>query len=260
VSERLKNAFAHGPALVTYVMAGDPDLATSRAMALACVEGGADVVELGMPFSDPIADGLTLQQAAERALAKGTRVEDCLELAAQLRRRVDTPLVLMGYVNPVLTYGERRFFRECRSAGVDAVILPDVPPEEASELRTLAGDAGVGTVFLLAPTSTPERQRAAAEASTGFVYFVSVTGVTGARRSIPKTLANQVREVRRLSPVPVVVGFGIGDPAQARAVARYADGVVVGSAIVSRVAQGGTRATRANRVRAFVRSLKRALP
>ncbi len=262
--ERIRRAFEAcrergRAALVTYVMGGDPDLATSEAAALACVEGGADLLELGMPFSDPIADGPTLQLAAERALASGTTVRDVLRLASALRRRTEIPIALMGYVNPVLALGEERFLAGAARAGVDAVILPDLPPEEAGELGERARAHGVGTVFLLAPTSTPARRAAACAAATGFVYFVSVTGVTGARRSLPAGLAAQLAAVRRESPVPVVVGFGISSPAQARALGRLADGVVVGSAVVARVAAGGPRAARAGRVRRFVASLARAL-
>ncbi len=262
--DRIQEAFraARGrghAALVTYVMAGDPDLATSRAAALACAEGGADVLEIGMPFSDPIADGKTIQAAGERALRAGTGVAQCLELAASLRRQTTAAIALMGYLNPVLAYGEARFLAGCAAAGVDAVILPDLPPEEAGEFRRLAALHGVGTVFLLAPTSTEGRVAGACEASTGFVYFVSVTGVTGARSSLPDDLGRKVAAVRARSAVPVVVGFGVATPAMAREVGRIADGVVVGSAIVERIARGGTRRARAARVRSFVASLRRAL-
>jgi len=246
-------------ALVTYVMAGDPDLATSRAMALACAEGGADVIELGMPFSDPIADGRTIQAAGERALAAGTGVEDCLRLATEVRRGTGAAIALMGYVNPILAFGEARFLDRCAASGVDAVIVPDLPPEEAVDFRRLAAERGVATVFLLAPTSTDGRVAEACSAATGFVYFVSVTGVTGARRELPLDLAGKVAAVRARSPVPVVVGFGVSTPAQAAEVGRLADGVVVGSAIVERIARGGTRGERAGRVRRFVASLRKAL-
>ncbi|GEJ59372.1 tryptophan synthase subunit alpha [Anaeromyxobacter diazotrophicus] len=246
-------------ALVTYLMAGDPDLATAKAAAVACADGGTDLLEIGMPFSDPIADGPTLQRAAERALASGTTVASALEVAAHVRARSQVRLALMGYLNPVLSYGLERFFADAARSGVDAVILPDVPPEEAGELRRFADAAGVKTVFLLAPTSTEARRRAAAEVASGFLYFVSVTGVTGARRALPEDLAMRVAEVRAASPVPVVVGFGVSTPAQAHEVARLADGVVVGSALVARLAEPGSRAARAERVRRFVRSLKRAM-
>jgi tryptophan synthase alpha chain len=250
---------ANEAALVTYVMGGDPDLATSKAMALACVEGGADLLEIGMPFSDPIADGPTIQQAAERALARGTTTSDCLEVAAAVRARSQTPVALMGYLNPILAHGPERFLAGCAAAGVDALIVPDLLPEESGEIGALAAARGVGMVFLLAPTSTPARIEAAVRAATGFVYFVSVTGVTGARTALPDDLGAQLAAVRARSPVPVVVGFGISTPAQARSLAPLADGVVVGSAIVKRIAEGGSRAERARRVARFVRSLERAM-
>jgi tryptophan synthase alpha chain len=264
VPDRLSSTFARcrsegRAALVTYVMAGDPDLKASRAMALACVEAGADILELGMPFSDPMADGPTLQRASERSLASGTTLEGCLEVAAAVRKKTKVPIALMGYVNPVLAYGEARFLDRCREVGVDAVILPDLPPEEAVDFCALAQEQSISTVFLLAPTSTPARRKAAGEAATGFLYFVSVTGVTGARRSLPEDLAGQLEEVRGGSPVPVVVGFGVSTPEQAHALGQLADGVVVGSAIVSRIAQGGNAKARADRVTRFVRSLRRGL-
>jgi tryptophan synthase alpha chain len=176
-----------------------------------------------------------------------------------VRKRTDAAIALMGYVNPVMAHGEARFLDGCARAGVDAVILPDLPPEEATSFREAAAARGVAVVFLLAPTSTPARVEAACRAASGFVYFVSVTGVTGARTTLPPDLGEKVAAVRRRSPVPVVVGFGVGTPAQAREVGRLADGVVVGSAIVQRIAEGGARKARAERVRRFVSSLSRAL-
>jgi len=246
------------PALVTYVMAGDPDVASSKAMALACVEGGADLIELGIPFSDPIADGPTIQKAAERALASGTRLADVLEVARAVRAKSEVPVALMGYLNPIHSRGLDRFVDDCVAAGVDALIIPDLLPEEAGELLSLATPRGLKIVFLVAPTSGPDRIRAAAQAATGFLYFVSVTGVTGARKALPKAIGAQVAAVRAASKVPVVIGFGVSDPEQARALGKLADGVVVGSAIVNRIAEGGSRKARAERVRKFVASLKRA--
>jgi tryptophan synthase alpha chain len=246
-------------ALVTYVMAGDPDRTTSAAMALACVEGGADVLELGIPFSDPIADGPTIQHAAERALRAGTTTRDVLAVAAAVRARSGVPIALMGYLNPILAHGPERFAADCARAGVDALIVPDLLPDEADELARTFGAHGVRTVFLLAPTSGDERIAAAARAATGFLYFVSVTGVTGARRPVAEEIGPRVQRIRERSPVPVVVGFGVSSPETARALAPLADGVVVGSAIVERIAAGGTRAARAARVKRFVASLKRAV-
>ncbi len=246
-------------ALVTYVMAGDPDVATSKAMAVACAEGGADLIELGIPFSDPIADGPTIQHAAERALAAGTSTRDVLAVAAHLRARSDVPIALMGYLNPILSHGIEAFARDCEKAGVDALIVPDLLPEEAGEIAPVLAARGVRIVFLLAPTSGPERIERAARAASGFLYFVSVTGVTGGRRSAPGEIGPIVTAIREQSPVPVVIGFGVSTPEQARELAPLADGVVVGSAIVQRIAEGGPRTVRAARVKRFVASLKRAL-
>jgi tryptophan synthase alpha chain len=262
--DRIRAAFercraAGETALVTYVMGGDPDAASSTAMALACAEGGADLLEIGVPFSDPIADGPTIQHAAERALAAGTRTADVLQVAAAVRARSEVPIALMGYLNPILAHGVTRFAKDCARAGVDALIVPDLLPEEAGELAPALAAHGVRTVFLLAPTSGPERIEAAARAATGFLYFVSVTGVTGAGKAAAGDIRAQVEAIRARSEVPLVVGFGVSSPAEARALGRLADGVVVGSAIVKRIAEGGSRSARAARVRRFVGSLKRAL-
>jgi tryptophan synthase alpha chain len=254
--ERIRAAFAaRRPALITYVMGGDPNLKASLEMALACVEGGADLLELGVPFSDPIADGRTIQAAGERALAAGTRVADVLAIARQVRRRSGVPILLMGYLNPFLSYGADRLVADCVRSGVDGLIIPDLPPEESDGLAALARARELGTVFFLAPTSTASRRAAVLERSSGFVYFVSVTGVTGARTALPRDLGAQLEAVRAQSPVPIAVGFGVSTPAQVRQLGRSADGVVVGSAIVARIAQGGPTDARAARVRRFVRSL-----
>ena len=228
-------------------------------MALACVEGGADLLELGVPFSDPIADGPTIQAAAQRALAPRTTLDDVLEVAAGVRARSDIPIALMGYLNPMHSRGLDRFVDDCVRAGVDALIIPDLLPEEAGELLSLATPRGLKLVFLVAPTSGPDRIEAAAHAATGFLYFVSVTGVTGARKALPTEIGPQVAAVRAASKVPVVIGFGVSTPEQARSLGGLADGVVVGSAIVNRIAEGGSRKARADRVRKFVKSLKKAL-
>ena len=260
VAAAFSRCFAKGErALVTYVMAGDPDVATSKAMALACVEGGADLLEIGIPFSDPVADGPTIQKAAERSLASGTRLADVLEVAKAVRARSEIPIALMGYLNPVHNRGLARFVDDCVLAGVDALIIPDLLPEEAGELLALATPRGVKVVFLLAPTSGPDRIAAAAKDATGFLYFVSVTGVTGARKAVPREIGVHVAKVRAASKVPVVIGFGVSDPGQARTLGKLADGVVVGSAIVNRIAEGGSRKARADRVRRFVGALKKAL-
>jgi tryptophan synthase alpha chain len=248
---RLRSAFAKRKALVTYLMAGDGGPEATLQALKACVEAGADVIELGFPFSDPIADGSVIQKAALRSMAAGTTLSSVLELARRARAEVSVPLVLMGYLNPVLAYGVPRLLQDCAAAGVDGLILPDLPPEEAGQLRAEAQAHDVATIFFLAPTSTPERERAVLEASTGFIYFVSVTGVTGARAAVPD-VGPQVQRIRAASRVPVAVGFGISSPGQARQMAAFADGVVVGSALVDRLARGEAPGP-------FVASLRAAL-
>jgi tryptophan synthase alpha chain len=249
--QRLQGAFGRRKALVTYLMAGDGGPDATLAQVKACVAAGADVIELGFPFSDPIADGPVIQKAATRSLAAGTTLASVLTLAARVRAAVPVPLVLMGYLNPVLAYGVERLVKDCAAAGVDGLILPDLPPEEAGELKAHARASDVATVFFLAPTSTAARERAVLESSTGFIYFVSVTGVTGARTGIPD-IGPHVRRIRAASQVPVAVGFGISGPEQARDMAAFAEGVVVGSALVERLARGEAPGP-------FVASLRAAL-
>lgn len=263
--DRIRDTFAacraeKRAAFVAYVMAGDPDADASVEAALACIEGGADIVELGVPFSDPIADGPTIQKAALRSLKAGTTVASCLAIAGKVRARApDAPLVLMGYLNPLLAFGEAAFFSACNRAGVDAVLVPDLPPEHAEPLRPHALAHGVHLPFLLAPTSTDDRVASVSAAAAGFVYYVSVTGVTGARAELPPDLAARLELVRAKSPVPVIAGFGLSTPSQVAEVGHRTDGVVVGSAIVARVAEGGGSAAIAARVRDYVRELRGGL-
>jgi tryptophan synthase alpha chain len=246
--ERLHRAFAKRKALITYLMAGDGD---TVAHAVACAENGADVIELGFPFSDPIADGPVIQRAAHRSLAAGTTLQQVLDVAANIRTKVEVPLVLMGYLNPILRYGVEPLLKQATKAGVDGFIVPDLPPDEASLMQRIAAEARLGLSFLVAPTSTPEREQLVAQASSGFVYCVSVTGVTGARNAIPE-LRPQVARVRAHTSSPIAIGFGISGPEQAVACAQQADGVIVGSAIVDRIERGQPLAP-------FIQSLRNAL-
>ncbi len=255
-AQRLRNAFAKRRALVTYVMGGDGGVETSTQNIVACAQAGADVVEIGFPFSDPIADGPVIQAAARRSIDAHTTLETVFEIARRARLEVATPFVLMGYLNPILAFGIEPFMTACAQNGVDGVIVPDLPPEEAVEWCAAARRHDVGTVFLLAPTSTPEREAAVISASTGFVYFVSVTGVTGTRTEAPDIEAH-VQRVRNHSKVPVAVGFGISTPAQAQAIARFCDGVVVGSALVDCIAR---HASVANFVSSFRQALNQESP
>lgn len=234
---RLSEAFQKRKALVTYLMAGDGGAAATLDAVVAMAQAGADVIELGFPFSDPIADGPVIQKAALRSREAGTTLDGVLDIAKAARAKVPVPLVLMGYLNPVLAYGVDRFVARAAECGVDGLIIPDFPPEEAGALIAAAQRHDVATVFLLAPTSTPAREAAVLAASTGFVYFVSVTGVTGARTAAPDISA-QVARVRAGAKVPVAVGFGVSTAAQARQLASFADGVVVGSVLVDLMARG----------------------
>jgi tryptophan synthase alpha chain len=224
-------------ALIPYITCGDPDLETSRALALEMAARGADLLELGIPFSDPLADGPTIQEACCRALRGGVHLREVLELAGKIRRETEMPLVLMGYYNPILRYGLERLAREAAALGVDGFIIPDLPLEEAGPWRQAALAAGVAPICLAAPTGGPVRIRQAGRLTRGFLYYVSVTGITGARTALPEELAAALKEVRSLVKCPVAVGFGISTPEQVKWLAPYVDGVVVGSAIVQRVAK-----------------------
>ncbi len=224
-------------ALIPFITAGDPDLETTQALALEMACRGADILELGIPFSDPLADGPTIQAASTRALKRGVHLPEVLTLAGTLRAVSDIPLVLMGYYNPILQYGLERAAMDAANLGVDGFIIPDLPLEEAGPWRAAALKAGVAPIFLAAPTSGPARIRKAGHLTRGFLYYVSVTGITGARTALPADLVASLKEVRSLVKCPVAVGFGISTPEQVAGLAPYVDGVVVGSAIVQRVAR-----------------------
>lgn len=227
-------------AFIPFLMAGDPDLAATARLLAAAAAGGADLIELGVPFSDPIADGPVNQAAATRALAAGTRLSGILELVARNRDRLGVPIVLFTYFNPLHARGVERFAEQAAASGVDGVLCVDLPPEEAADSFIPAlGGQGVDTVFLLAPTSDRQRIARVAATSTGFVYYVSRTGVTGERRSLAADLAREVKRLRRRVRLPVAVGFGISTPEQVAAVGSIADGVVVGSALVRMVGEMG---------------------
>jgi len=241
LARRLREARASGrAALVCYLTAGDPSLTETADLVAAMADCGADAVELGVAFSDPLADGPTIQRSSQRALASGASLSGILELVHRIRERADVPLVLMTYHNPVLAYGRARFAQDARAAGVDATIQTDLPPEEAREWLSLSHDAGLATVFLVAPTSPPDRIAAAGRASTGFVYCVSRMGVTGASKEIAPEAADLIGRARAVAGCPVCVGFGVSTPEHVRTLAAAADGVVVGSALVAIVEQEPT--------------------
>jgi len=239
-----------------YYPLGYPDSTTSTNI-IQAIASYSDVIELGIPFSDPLADGPTVQRSTQRALEQGTTTERCLDQVAQLRSSgVDTPLLLMGYFNPILSFGVERFVRAAATAGADGFIVPDLPPEEADELAAAAADAGLALIYLLAPTSGADRIRAVAERASGFIYLVSVTGVTGARTEVHEGLTEFVNRVRAFTSLPLAVGFGISTPEQVAGVGAAADGVIVGSALLNRVAGAENKVEAAVE---YVQSLRAAL-
>lgn len=219
-------------AFIAYITAGDPDLSMTKKIVLALEGSGADIIELGIPFSDPLADGPTIQAASHRALLKGVSLRKIFAAAKDLRRATEIPVVFMTYYNPVLRYGVQNFVKSCKQTDVDGVIIPDLPCEEAKDLIRCAKKEKIATIFLVAPTSTRPRIKNIVKNSAGFIYYVSLAGVTGARKSLPVEVASNVRRIKSFTKKPVAVGFGISNSQQARAVAKSADGVIVGSAIV----------------------------
>ena len=246
-------------ALMPYFTAGDPSLALTRRLVVEAARRGADIVELGVPFSDPLADGPVIQRATQRALHAGVTLPRVLELARELRGETAVPLVFLTYYNPILAFGLKAFCETAVESGVDGVIVADLPPEESGPLRGEAHGAGLDVIHLVAPTSTPDRMRKIARASSGFLYMVSLTGVTGARAELPADLQQHLRTLRGITTKPICVGFGIGTPAQAAAVGQAADGVIVGSAIVQLVEQHAGRADLVTKIGDFIASLKEPL-
>lgn len=261
LSRRFQALRAEGrKALITYICAGDPDLETTFELVQALAAAGADVIELGVPFSDPLADGPVIQAASQRALAAGTTPQACLDLVARLRAAgCEVPLVLMGYYNPILHRGVERYAADCAAAGVDGLIVPDLSHEESGELRSACRSAGVDLVPLLAPTSTPDRVAAICREAAGFIYCVSLTGVTGARAALSDRFRPLVAAARQHTDLPVAVGFGISTAEHVRQVAAVADAVIVGSALVRLIEAGGPRAGLVERAAGFVRELAAGL-
>jgi tryptophan synthase alpha chain len=231
--------FTNKPGLVAYVTCGDPDLATTREVVLAAARAGADVIELGVPFSDPVADGPVIQRASERALKQGTRLADVLELARDVRRQSDVGLIIFSYFNPILQFGVQHFAKAAQDAGVDGALVTDLTVEEAGEYLRAMRARSLATVFLAAPTSTDQRLKLVAQASTGFVYAVSRTGVTGQQKQLAGDARELVLRLKRFTRLPIAVGFGISTAEQFRAVADFADAAVVGSAIVQAIESAG---------------------
>jgi tryptophan synthase alpha chain len=259
--ERLRRT--HERALIPYVTAGDPDLEMTKTLVREMVRRGGDLIEIGVPFSDPLADGPIIQRASQRALQGGTTLRKILGLVHELRRDVDAPLILMTYYNPIFRYGEEAFVADALDAGVDGVIVPDLPPEEAQTLADLTADTPLDMIFLAAPTSTATRLARISKVSQGFIYYLSRLGTTGVRDRLSDDLRSGLEQVRACTAKPVAVGIGVSTPEHVRLVAEMADGVVVGSAIVKLIEDLHARDDGLHRVGDFIAALKvetRAVP
>ncbi len=242
-------------ALIPYITVGYPSIEDTLKVVPLLASCGCDIVELGIPFSDPLADGVTIQKASFCALQNGVTPELCLQVAKQLSQKVNIPLVFMSYFNPVFNSGMDKFCTACVSSGVDGLIIPDLPPDEGSELEAITQGQGLDLIYLLAPTSTEKRIRLVAQKTSGFIYLVSVTGVTGVRGKLPENLESFVSRVRKVTSKPLCIGFGISKPEQAKQVARMADGVIVGSRVIQLMeAEDGLQS-----VGNFIKSLRQAL-
>jgi tryptophan synthase alpha chain len=242
-------------ALVPYITVGYPQIESTLKAARVLIENGADIIELGIPFSDPMADGVTIQESSYQALQNGTTTEMCLDIAKKLRAQTQTPLVFMTYYNPVLSYGLERFCHACTGSGVDGLIIPDLPPEEGESLECAASEQGLDLIYLISPNSTAERIRIVAEKSRGYIYLVSVAGVTGTRDSLPTGTAAFVSRVRQVAKQPLCVGFGISTAQQAKQVSRISDGVIVGSKLIQLMKSDPTL----NSLQVFMRKLREAV-
>jgi tryptophan synthase alpha chain len=253
-SSNIARSLSHPPSLVVYITCGDPDLKTSRDIVLSAIRAGADVIELGVPFSDPVADGPVIQRASERALRNNTSLQDVLRLAAEIRKESDAGLIVFTYLNPVLRFGMERFCAETARAGVDGALLTDLTVEEAHDYRRLMAGHELDTIFLAAPTSPDQRLKRITEACSGFIYAVSRTGVTGTQKQLAGDARDLVKRIRKFSKLPVAVGFGISNAEQFAQVGEFADAGAVGSAIVQAIEQNPGREAEA--VGELVRSLK----
>lgn len=257
IDKRFKELRARGKkALVVFITAGYPDLAATRRMILEFDRIGVDCIELGIPFSDPMADGPVIQESSQAALKKGVTLAKVFSLVKDVRRITDIPICFMSYYNPVHAFGQESFFNAARSCGVDGVIIPDLAFEEAAGFSAAGRRAGVKTIFFVSPTTTPARVKKICRMAGGFIYYISLAGVTGERAALPKELAEGVKKVKRLTAVPVCVGFGISSRAQVKAVNRFADGAIVGSAVVRKIKENRIRKDRGRRITDFISTLK----
>ncbi|MBQ3933199.1 MAG: tryptophan synthase subunit alpha [Lachnospiraceae bacterium] len=253
---RIKNAFKDGKAFIGFLTAGDPSLDKTEEFILEMANSGADLVEIGIPFSDPIAEGEVIQNANVRALSNGATVKKVFEMVASVRKKTDIPLVFLTYLNPVFHYGYEEFLSKCNEVGIDGIIIPDLPYEEKGEINEVAKKHDIDIISMIAPTSK-QRIATIANSATGFIYTVSSLGVTGVRSEIKTDLESIVKTIKENSDTPVAIGFGINTPEQAKNFAKYADGVIVGSAIVKIIAEYGEDS--ASHIRDYIKSMKEAI-
>ena len=256
MSKRIADAFRNGKAFIPFITAGDPDLASTERFVLAMAEAGADLIEIGIPFSDPIAEGVVIQEADIRALRSGTTTDKVFEMVKSLRQKTDIPLVFMTYLNIVFYYGYERFFTRCAEVGISGIIIPDLPYEEKNECAGIAAEHQVEIVSMIAPTSRERIQTIASDAE-GFLYVVSSMGVTGVRQKITTDLKTIIEQIREVTALPAAIGFGISTPGQASDMAAISDGAIVGSAIVRLIAEYGREAEEP--VREYVRQMAEAV-
>jgi len=243
-------------AFVAFIMAGDPNLSVTRKLIFELEKQGADIIELGVPFSDPLADGPTIQRSSERALKNKINMDIVCDLVKSIRTKTPIPIVFLTYYNLVYHRGLEKFVKKAKSSGVDGIVIPDLPPEESGELRRAGKKNDFSIIHLLAPTSSKERIKMISKASTGFIYYVSLTGTTGARKELPKEITNSLKKIKKMTKRPLCVGFGISKPEQVKSISRLADGVIVGSAIIKIVEKNIGKGDLVKKVGRFVRSLK----
>jgi tryptophan synthase alpha chain len=248
-----------GKALIIYLTAGDPSLETTEKLILVLEKAGVDILEIGVPFSDPTADGPVIQEAAQRSLKTGTTLAGVLQLIAEVRKISQIPIVLFGYFNPIFAYGTEKFARDAARAGVDGVLVVDLPPEEAPELKKHTDAAGIDFISLIAPTTGTRRAKKIAATATGFLYYISITGVTGTAAPKLGGIKADLKKIRKISSLPIAVGFGISSPEQARQIGRLADGIVAGSALVKLIAENGGKAELLKIVSDYAGRMKKAM-
>lgn len=249
----------HRKAFIAFITAGDPDLKTTEELVLGLEKAGVDIIEIGIPFSDPLADGPTIQASFVRALSKGTNVKKILETVKNIRKLSNIPIAFMSSYNPIIRFNEDKFVKACAEVGVDGLIIPDLPPEEAGRLRELAAVHDIATIFFVAPTSQDESIKANTQASSGFVYYVSLTGITGTQKAIAQSVVKKIKHIKRFTDKPICVGFGISTPEQVKEIGKSADGVIVGSAIVKKIDSCKESSNLVTQVCSYVQTLVKSL-